>query len=143
MPVKTATELVRKGKSLDYKKAACLGNYGYGSGRTGKDFCKDTCPATRQCWKQTIAKGVTRYFPPSDVLVFNSLIDKWLRKYPNRPIKARRLALKEAIEKGKYDPYLQIVVMNTQRGVEDRPIAMREFKGGVWFWHGAVVAYHA
>lgn len=130
-------------KKYNHRKAECLGHYGYGSGRERKDFCSDSCPFARKCWKQTVAKGVTRYFPPSDVLVYNSLIDKWMRKYPNKPIKARRLAMKESIKKGKYDPYLAIVVMNTHRGYDDNPASVREFKGGMWMYHGAMVAFYA
>jgi hypothetical protein len=127
----------------NYKKAECLGQYGYGNGRTRSNFCQDKCPVFRQCWKETVAKGITRYFPPSDVLEFNSILEKWMRKYPDKPKKARRLAMKEVIEKGKYDPYLQIVVLNTQQGVADQPDPMRQFRGGLWQYHGAIAAYHA
>lgn len=140
MPVKQATKSVKK---MNHRKAECKGHYGYGNGRERKDFCRDICPISRKCWRQTVATGITKYFPASDVLPFNSLIAKWMRKYPDRPIKARRLALKESIEKGKYDPYLQIVVINTQRGVQDSSASYLPFKGGVWFYHGAIVAYHA
>lgn len=125
------------------RKQECLGNYGYGSGRERKDFCGLNCPKSRECWKQTVAKGITSAFPPSYVLTYNSLIAKWMRKYPKQPIKARRLALKESISKGLTDPYLEIVVKNTQRGVEDAPAPYKQFKGGTWFYHGAVIAYHA
>lgn len=144
MPVRTVTGSVKKDGSkerLDYKKAECLGNYG--NGRARKDFCGDVCEVSRKCWRQTVAKGITLYFPPSDVLAYNGFIAKWFRKYPENSVKARRLALKESIKKGLYDPYLQIVVMNTQRGIKDSPAAMQQFKGGVWYYHGAIVAYHA
>lgn len=140
MPVKKVTDSARK---LNHRKAECQGLYGYGNGRERRDFCSETCPVSRQCWKKTVAEGITTSFPPSDVLPFNSLITKWLRRYPDKPIKARRLALKESIKKGLYDPYLQIVVMNTQRGVNDSSASYLPFKGGVWFYHGAIVAYHA
>lgn len=141
MPVKKDTG--SETRKYNYKTAECIGHYGYGNGRARNDFCGDQCPVSRQCWKQTVAKGVTRYFPPSDVLAFNSLIEKWMRKYPKQPNRARRLALKEIIRQGKYDPYLQIVIMNTRRGFNDQPGPVREFKGGLWFYHGAMVAYYA
>jgi hypothetical protein len=134
----TVIDLSRK---YNHRKAECRGNYGYGSGRERKEFC-ETCPVSRECWRQTVAKGVTRFFPPGDVLTYNGFVEKWLRKYPDKPIKARRLAMKEAIKKGKYDPYLQIVIMNTRRGYEDNPDTVREFKGGVWYYHEAIAAYY-
>jgi hypothetical protein len=141
MPVKADTSSPKK--KPDHRKAECKGRYGYGNGRERSDFCADTCPLSRECWRQTVAKGVTRYFPPSLVLTYNGIVNKWMRKYPKQKIKARRLAMKEMIRKGMPDPYLQIVVWNTQDGHEDSPAAVREFKGGVWFYHGAIAAYHA
>lgn len=76
-------------------------------------------------------------------MVYNSLIAKWMKKYPKNPVKARRLAMKESIAKGGYDPYLQIVVANTKRGYEDVPDAIKQFSGGLWMYHGAMAAYYA
>lgn len=47
------------------------------------------------------------------------------------------------IDKEMCDPYLELVVRNTQKGIEDSPPLLLQFKGAVYFYHGAIVAYHA
>lgn len=126
-------------KPYNYKRAECVGLFGYGNGRDGKEFCSTKCPKAKTCWAKT-TKRVKETYPPAVMFPYFSAVEKAVTKYGEK--KGRRVAVKKLIDAGKIDPYLDQVMLNTQMGVEHQPDSMRQFKGGSWYQHGNVISYH-
>lgn len=132
-----------KQKRYDHESAECIGNFGYGNGRTGYDFCTVRCPAVEHCWRDTHSNAEGKADP--------SVSRQW-RTYLQRfldagktPRQAKLAATRRMLKVGRPDPALDVVMRNTADGVRDRYAgtsdSYRQIKGASWVYAGRVVGY--
>lgn len=130
-------------RKYNHRQAECLGNFGYGNGRTGYDFCTTRCPAVDHCWLETY-KSAEGKADTSVARQWRNIVQR-LIDAGKTPQQAKRAATKRMLKVGRPDPALDVVMRNTRLGVQDTYAgtsdSYREVKGASWVYCGRVVGY--
>lgn len=130
-------------KRPNYRKAECVGSYGYGNGRAGRNFCGTSCGASERCWSLTY-RDAPLYAEPDIVRRWQRLLERYRDQGRSE---AQIRASRRLLLRGSPDPALSEVARHTRRGVEDRYARVPEeyrkaMQGAVWIYQGRLIGLY-